>query len=294
MAVRRQQCGIVGAGGLALVLAGCHLLSTMPVAPNQTDREPIPGTPGKYSYRLAPYVFLADFDIPRQLPLFRELSELREQVYRELKLPSANTPIFVYLFEEKERYERFMQSKYPDLPKRRAFFVAQPRRFRAPDELMVFTYWDSEKIRKDLRHELTHALLHSVLKDVPLWLDEGLAEYFEVPPSDAGVNPDHLRKLVYPKQGQPRPNLAQLEQCSEVQQMNPREYAEAWAWTHLMLRGDANARVVLLKYLQELRTDGRPGPLHARLAPVLQSPESALQRHLAELDRRLRGATAQQ
>jgi hypothetical protein len=291
--IRRSFHCTAVASGLALVLAGCHLLSTTPVAPNPTEREPIPGTPGKYSYRLAPYVFLADFEIPRQLPLFRELGELREQVYRELKLPSANTPIYVYLFEEKDRYERFMRSKYPDLPKRRAFFVAQPRRFGAADELMVFTYWDSEKIRKDLRHELTHALLHSVLKDVPLWLDEGLAEYFEVPPADAGINPDHLKKLVYPKQGQPQPNLAHLEKLSEVQQMNPREYGEAWAWTHLMLRGDPKARAVLLAYLQELRTNNKPGPLHPRLAPVMQAAEDALHRHLLDLDRRSRDATAQ-
>ena len=32
----------------------------------------------------------------------------------------------------------------------------------------------------DLRHECTHALLHAVLPAVPLWLDEGLAKYFEV------------------------------------------------------------------------------------------------------------------
>ena len=33
----------------------------------------------------------------------------------------------------------------------------------------------------DLRHECTHALLHARLPMVPLWLDEGLAKYFEVP-----------------------------------------------------------------------------------------------------------------
>ena len=27
-----------------------------------------------------------------------------------------------------DRYERFMKAKYPELPRRRAFFLAQPRR----------------------------------------------------------------------------------------------------------------------------------------------------------------------
>ena len=73
------------------------------------------------------------------------------------------------------------------------------------------------------------------------------------------VNAEHLRQLVYPKQGQPRPNLARLEQLSEVQHMTPGEYREAWAWTHLLLRGHPQAKTVLLKYLQELRTTNRPG-----------------------------------
>ena len=55
---------------------------------------------------------------------------------------------------------------------------------------MVYTYWGN-RIQQDLRHELTHAILHSVLKDVPLWLDEGLAEYFEVPHGWKGVNPSN-------------------------------------------------------------------------------------------------------
>ena len=73
----------------------------------------------------------------------------------------------------------FMVSKYPKLPSRRAFFVAQTRGVGRSEDLLIYTYW-GERVQQDLRHELTHALLHSVLKDVPLWLDEGLAEYYEL------------------------------------------------------------------------------------------------------------------
>ncbi|GIT30210.1 MAG: hypothetical protein Ct9H300mP1_22560 [Planctomycetaceae bacterium] len=45
---------------------------------------------------------------------------------------------------------------------------------------------------EDLRHEFTHGVLHSSLKRVPLWLDEGLAEYFEVVgPKPGGVNTEY-------------------------------------------------------------------------------------------------------
>src|SRR5207244_8187865 len=141
----------------------------------------------------------------------------------------ANTIIQVYLFEDRDKYDRFMKIRYPDLPKRRAFFVAQPRTVGGGDELLVYTFW-GDRMRQDLRHELTHALLHSVLKDVPLWLDEGLAEFFEVPSVSDGVNLQHLEQLRLG--GSTRPNLARLEQLSEVESMTPADYREAWAWAH--------------------------------------------------------------
>ena len=118
----------------------------------------------------------------RDNPVLKDLSNLREQVYRDLRLPPSHTEVFVYLFEDRSRYEKFMKEKHPELPMRRAFFVAQAMRKGGTEDLMVYTYW-GERIHQDLRHELTHALLHSVLKNVPIWLDEGLAEYFELPPA---------------------------------------------------------------------------------------------------------------
>src|SRR5947199_3220316 len=112
-----------------------------------------------------------------------------------------------------------MRTRYPDLPKRRAFFVAQPRTVGGTDDLLVYTFW-GDRVRQDLRHELTHALLHCVLKDVPLWLDEGLAEYFEVPPGTDGVNPQHL-DLV--RKGPFAPGLARLEHRHHAAARGPRE-----------------------------------------------------------------------
>lgn len=267
-------------------LAGCGALQLNPLGGPRIEHETIAGTPTKHSFRVSQFVFYADFEVQRNAPLFRELGALREQVFRELQLPASNSLVQVYLFEDKERYEKFMQTKYPELPKRRAFFVAQPRRFGGSEDLIVYTYW-GDRIQQDLRHELTHALLHSVLKDVPLWLDEGLAEYFEMPPSWKGVNYQHLEALRRGANSASGPapcSLDRLEQLSDVQQMAPAEYREAWAWTHLMLRSTPQAKQTLLAYLQELRTNPRPGPLKPRLAQTFLSLDDALQRHLEQLD----------
>jgi hypothetical protein len=265
---------------LLALAAGCHTLRLGPAVPEKADKDAPPVLPSKHSLRVSQFVFLADFELKRDLPIFKELEALREQVYKELQLPSANALVQVYLFEDKERYERFMRARYPELPRRRAFFIGQPRSVGGGDDLMVFTYW-GDRIQQDLRHELTHAMLHGVLKDVPLWLDEGLAEYYELPAEWKGINYQHLEPL---RRTTFKPNLERLEELSEVQQMAPPEYREAWAWVHMMMQGEPEARTVLLAYLQQLRTNPKPGPLAPRLAEVHPSLDDALTAHLARLD----------
>lgn len=267
---------------LLMLGAGCNTLNLDRGVPERPAKDQVPGLPCKRELRISQFIFFSDMDIKRDQPIFRELSNLREQVYRELRLPSSTKLVHVYIFEDKDRYEKYMQAKYPDLPKRRAFFVAQPHNVGGEEDLLVYTYW-GDRVREDLRHELTHALLHSVLKDVPLWLDEGLAEYFEIPPDAKGVNDGHLDQIR--RAGEPfKPNLARLEQLSQVQQMTPAEYRESWAWVHLMLRGKAEGKRVLLDYLQQLRLNPNPGSMGTALTNVYPSPEGTLNDHLAHLD----------
>jgi hypothetical protein len=235
--------------------------------------------PAKHWLRVGQYVFYADSPLDQNDPLYRELAELPDQIQTELQLPPGESMIQVFLFENQDRYDAFLKSRYPKFPNRRAYFVAEPRG-TGPDELLVFT-WMSDNLRTDLRHELTHATLHSVLKGVPLWLDEGLAGYFELPPSANGVNPSHLEVL---RRGPFQPDLGRLEKLGQVNQMEKPEYREAWAWVHLMLRGDVQARGVLLEYMQQLRTTSSPAPLLPRLREIAADPNQALADHLTRTE----------
>jgi hypothetical protein len=302
---RGRLLALAAAAAFVGLLAGCQQLNLFPVRPPERTERPDPprvsiarprvappvdaaALPSKCQYRLGQYLFLADFEIKRDMPVFKELTDLRENVHRTLQLPqpSSGTMIQVYLFEDRDRYERFMAATHPDLPRRRAFFVAQPH--LGGDDLLVYVFWgDGERIQQDLRHELTHALLHSVLKDVPLWLDEGLAEYFELPPANRGVNPDHIKHLMFA-----RYDLGRLEQLTEVEQMTTAEYREAWAWVHLMLNTSEETRKVLIGYLRELRQTRSPGALRARLVGLFPEPELILTRHLQQLDAARAAATA--
>ena len=62
--------------------------------------------------------------------------------------------------EIRERYERFIKAKYPELPKRRAFFVAQPRSVGGAEDLLVYTYW-GERINQDLRAKVANMVVEA-------------------------------------------------------------------------------------------------------------------------------------
>jgi hypothetical protein len=170
-----------------------------------------------------------------------------------------------------------MKDRYPTLPVRRAFFIAEQKRAGTADELQVFT-WLGEHLRTDLRHELTHAVLNGVLKCVPLWLDEGLAGYFEQPPANDGVNPAHVDAL---RRGPFQPDLGRLEKIKDLRQMEKPEYRESWAWVHFCLRGDPKAKAALLAYLAALREKPEAVGLQPRLTEAIGDPDKALAEHLS-------------
>jgi hypothetical protein len=278
---RRLVCGAALAAAL---LAGCEALRTGgPRHPAGGERAqaagPAPKKPGGVHppLRVARFVFYADVPLEPNDAVFKELEELPDQVQRELRLPAGNTIIQVYLFDDQERYEAFMKDRFPWLPVRRAYFIADQKRPGSADDLSVYT-WMGPHLRTDLRHELTHALLHGVLKGVPLWLDEGLAGFFEQPPAHDGVNPEHLDAL---HKGPFQPDLGRLEKVAQVSQMEKAEYRESWAWVHFLLRGDARGQAALLDYLQQLRENPNPGPLLPRLREVVPDPHAALSDHLS-------------
>ena len=282
----RRRCLIAFSATTLGLTVGCHSFN---IFGDRTETKieskaptPPPGAPWKFTFRLPPYLFFSDFELDQKNAVFQELAGLRDQVYKELQLPPGTAFVQVYLFEDRERYQSFMDARHPGLPHRRAFFIAQQRGLGGADDLLVYTFW-GDRIQQDLRHELTHALLHSVLKEVPLWLDEGLAEYFELPADRQGLNVDHVRKLRSGKLPF-KPELARLESLKDVGQMNPPEYHESWAWVHLMLRGRPEAKKVLLDYLYQLRSTPNAPLLGPALAKVFSSPDAELARHLDRID----------
>jgi hypothetical protein len=229
---------------VALLLAGCR----SPAVPPH-------GLPARHSVKSEQLLVLSDFKLDSEDPLIVELQAMRQQVYEELQIPEQDRRVVVYLFTDESRYAGYMQSTYPTLPPRRAFFIGSPA------ELAVYAFW-GDQVRVDLRHEYTHGLLHASLKNVPLWLDEGIAEYFEVP--DAGpqrINVEHAQRLTTAVQNGWRPDLRRLEAIDSVEQMHRLDYQEAWAWVHFLMHESPETRSLLLSYIETLQASSEPGSL---------------------------------
>jgi hypothetical protein len=217
----------------------------------------------------------SDFPLPGNHRLLEELSARRMDLKDRLGITLSDEPIHVYLFRSPDRFEGFVRLYYPDFPPRRAYFMKTDTR------LEVYAQW-GDRVAEDLRHEVTHGYLHSVVPNLPLWLDEGLAEYFEVPRGSWGLNRTHLEQLVGRLQLEERwqPDLDRLETLSRPFEMTQEDYAEAWAWVHFLLETGPEHRTLLNAYLTSLRRDGSAEPLSLQLPRHLESPERALIEHV--------------
>jgi hypothetical protein len=119
------------------------------------------------------------------------------------------------------------------------------------------------------------------VRNVPLWLDEGIAEYFEVPRGRGGYNVPHVDLLAARRgTGEWSPDLARLEQLRSASEMTQQDYAEAWMWVHLMLETTPERHAALKTYLSDLRRDGATAPLSIRLREVDSSPHRSLAEHV--------------
>lgn len=225
--------------------------------------------------QIGPLSCHADFDLAPHQPLLDELEVLQGDLAGQLGAREPREAIHLFLFESRGTYQGYLARYFPRVPYRRALYI----KARGPG--MVFASQGSD-FEIDVRHECTHALLHAWLPSVPLWLDEGLAEYYEVSRDErAAKNPHHAVLKTMIQAGQ-LPRLEELEALEELSDMGRDEYRDAWAWIHFSLHGPPAAREELLRYLADLESGGEPGPLSHRLRYRVPNLERRLAEHFSK------------
>lgn len=220
----------------------------------------------------------SDFHLPRNHRLLNELATRREEISELLQIPMADEPINVFLFDDESHFRRFMTQTYPDFPNRRAFFV------KSDSRLNVYAFWGS-RVGEDLRHEVTHGYLHGVIPNLPLWLDEGIAEYFEIGRGNGGVNGPHVYQLANDfRRGEWTPDLARLEALESASELTQLDYAESWLWVHFLLSNDAQSRAIIQTHLNQLIESGKADPIMPNVRNEFPNFETQLIMHLKTLD----------
>jgi hypothetical protein len=249
-------CGLWCCG---LCLSGCTIL------PRSNPPPPL------HTLQLEQLVFQSPLPMAADHRLFQELKQLRTDVYETVGLPISNEPIQVFLLRDESEFINFVQTKFPEFPARRAFFVETDTR------LAVYAYW-SDRIAEDLRHEVAHGYLHACVPQIPLWLDEGLAEYFELPRQQQGRHTAHLLELQQLlSEGRWKPNLTKLAKLDDAGRMTQADYAEAWLWVHWLLHSQPQQRELLTQYLLALR---RAEPIAQQLPELLLAQQPNVEQQL--------------
>ena len=216
----------------------------------------------------------ADFSLEDEYEILRELANIQKDLSQYLAISHPKETIEVFFFQSQNTYKRFLGRELQDAP-----FDREALYYKRSGPGMVLIYQKTDML-EDLRHEMTHAFLHASLPYVPLWLDEGLAEYFEKPrETRSGSNPYFTsvsRKIMF---GQV-PSLTKLEKMKFFDQMGVNEYCEAWSWVHFMIHYSRDTHQMLAGYLRRLAEQGDNTPsLDLFLAKTVPDTKKAYLEH---------------
>jgi hypothetical protein len=224
--------------------------------------------------QVGPFIFHATFPLASYERLFADLPELQVELTRTLGVPPAKDPIYVYLFSDEAQYRAYKDRHFPRVPFRPALFILEGG---SPG---VYTYRKPD-LEIDVRHECTHALLHASLPEVPLWLDEGLAKYFEVPASQRAFDHPYFEDLKWKwslRLGMVR-TIESLEKRTDLTEMDAADYRFSWAWVHFMLHGPEPAHRALVEYLDCDQHYAVTEKLSTRVAEVVPHPADQMVQH---------------
>jgi hypothetical protein len=224
-------------------MAGCALV-TAGLAPSLCGSDT---SPGRWPYEVTTgmYRIHADFELTASSELITELNQVVSDVIKLLNTAVPSTPLHMVLFDKPEEYRRYLTHYFPKAPDRRALFIKQ----RGTSMLLAHRHAD---MTTDLRHESVHAVLNDAPYSLPLWLDEGLAEYFEVAREQRWSGHPHLA-AVQQRIARDLPDLEALESLDKTEAMTADHYRDAWAWVHFLMHRRQTTRTLLVDQIDTRR-----------------------------------------
>ncbi len=181
-----------------------------------------------------------------------QLASVEEELKRNLDLAQPDDArIQVIVFKSARNYRAYLAKRVPQALHRRAIF------YRSGDQYQIYAY-RHDQLLTDLRHEYTHAVLHRTLPFIPLWIDEGLAEYLEDQP-ERRARSSRLVSMRWKCRTGWRPALHHLEAIPSADRMTSDHYRDSWAWAHFLLNESDQTRTLFQDYLAAISAGEAPG-----------------------------------
>ncbi|MFN9717642.1 MAG: hypothetical protein ACK58L_03050, partial [Planctomycetota bacterium] len=151
-------------------------------------------------------------------PLWEQLTQVSEELDSTLGIRTDGADIQVILFRDHGSYLRYLSSRLPQARNRKALY------YKNGDVSQIYAF-QNRSLTVDLRHEMTHVLIHQHLPYAALWLDEGLAEFFEENPSSRQSN-SRITTVRWRARTGRIPTLKNLEAIPKAEAMGEDEYRD--------------------------------------------------------------------
>lgn len=195
--------------------------------------------------------------------LTRVAAQLERIVEVEVRLTSGTTaastrPTYVFVFRSRRSMEPFLGELAG--AKTRVGGVFWPG---DDANFSVLDYSCSDDPTRVLYHEWTHYFTNTNLPWLPMWLHEGLAEYFsttriEEKYAEVGRTPEEELDVLSTLPWRPWSEIFAWDNSTEALHERDEEttgasYAQAWALTHLLLQDVLERTDIINRFLDELR-----------------------------------------
>ena len=173
-----------------------------------------------------------------------------EDVAAALGLSAPDVRATVCLFDWRCALRSFLERECPErayaagacFETETGLVVALSRRWRRRHTLVL------------LRHELAHYVIASHFYDIPPWIDEGLAAYFEAGPPFGKVRRDYLKIVTALIRRRPDNILAGLVSVPVGKRMSRDEYAAAWGLAYYLMNRRPDGASLIRRYLAVVRS----------------------------------------
>lgn len=210
----------------------------------------------KFDYKSKHYHVFSDIDRKTCLEASKILEEsyVSYMVYLE-RVPNLEKDKFpVYLFSGQKGYMMYLADmQMPPSENSLGVYIPSLR------QMLIWNAPDREAMMRTVRHEGFHQYFHRLVKDPPIWLNEGLAEYYEIAYKERGkwklgsINKAHKR-LLTDSDTVLIPLEEFLYQDHEVFMRKAEiNYAQSWAFVNFLRQATREKRKLFEKLFKILQ-----------------------------------------